>query len=79
MKMKSTMTVKKTQKTTQTFRLSGDDILELLVEAGEIDAAQASSVRFAVPSGGDYSGMELEIDDNAPVLVWVENVVEDIV
>lgn len=66
--MKTTTTCK----TTKTFSLTGGDILELLVQAGEIDSVDTATVLFSVPSGGDYSGMSIEIDDFAPVMVWVE-------
>lgn len=66
--MKTTTTCK----TIKTISLIGEDIRRLLVQAGEIDSAATAVVEFKVPSGGDYSGMALDVDDNSPVLVRVE-------
>lgn len=71
--MKTNSTMQTTRKTTQTFRLTGEDIVDLLAEAGHIDAAHEWSVRFYVPSGGDCSGESLDVNNDAPVLVRVEN------
>lgn len=68
--MRTTTTTTYTR--TQTFRLTGEDILELLVEAGHIDGVGIAAVKFDVPSGRNHSGMSLDIDDACPVLVRVE-------
>lgn len=59
----------RTEKTT-TIKLTKEDILELLKASAIIKTASTFiNVRFDVPTGGDYSGMSVEIDKDNPVVV----------
>lgn len=55
------MKLTKKGKITHTVTLSGEDIIELLHQNGT-DYAPGSdaTVEFKVPSGGDYSGMDVD-------------------
>ena len=54
----SHMIITSTQKTRRTF--TGAQIQEALRKAGVLESGETLSVE--VPRGGDYSGMELELD-----------------
>lgn len=54
------------------IKLTGQQIIELLRKAGH-DVPYNAEVSFLVPSGGDYSGMTVDIGLCDPVTVkWVE-------
>ena len=65
------MGIKRTEKihTEVVIELTGDDIVKALVDAGYIDMPESSSCVFKVPGGGDYSNMDVDVDDNAKVVV----------
>jgi hypothetical protein len=52
-----------------TLTLTGQDIIDLLDRAGLLEPNNHIRVQFSVPSGGDYSGMTLEIDKSTPITV----------
>lgn len=67
-----------TKVTTQTtvvteLTLVGDDIIDMLrVKYPDVfKEGRAMSVTFRVPSGGDYSGLTLDIDDVNPIIATV--------
>lgn len=59
-----------------TIKLSGEDIIELLKESGQIDRAQdqIGSISFTVPGGGDWSGMNVDIDKNNTVNISYDEI-----
>ena len=62
-----------TSKTTSVYHLTGADIISMLKETGRIpEDADITKVEFRVPGGGDYSNMTLDIDEDAPIVVTVE-------
>ena len=75
--MKPERQVKRTITTNISVPLSGADIIKLLRGEGPTfpDVPDNATVQFAVPSGGDYSGMDLPIDEHEPVTVkWTTTV-----
>jgi hypothetical protein len=58
------------------YTFSGKDILELLSKAG-IHYEGDARVVFTVPSGGDYSGDTLEIDESDPIRVIIESTYQE--
>ena len=60
--------MKITQRTTKrvTYELLGSDIAKLL---NIPEGASGIEVTVQVPSGGDYSGMTLDVDEDMPVVV----------
>lgn len=60
--------MKITKKTTKlvTYRIEGSDIVELLDLPEEANDVQ---VTIRIPSGGDYSGMSIDVDQDAPIFV----------
>jgi hypothetical protein len=56
------------------IKLTGENIIDLLKEAGEIDMSQDNigSVSFTVPTGGDWSGMKVDIDNENTVNINYE-------
>jgi len=73
----ATKTVTTVQKT-HTIKLTGADIIELMEENGhEISKEGNIKVTFTVPGGADWSGMEIEIDNDYPIEVeWTEGSTE---
>lgn len=76
------MTENKAVQTTKTEKveliLNGQDILDLIAKAAKkykknIDNKKSISISVTIPSGGDYSGQELDIDDSMPVKVVIES------
>ena len=69
----------KTTITKRKISLNGKDIIELLNDPpldGVIVPVNAS-VTFEVPGGGNWSGTDLDIDDDYPVVVeWTEQIDE---
>lgn len=57
-----------------TIELSREDLLEFLETKGlKPPQLVNASVYFQVPSGGDWSGMDIDIDKDHPVTVtWTE-------
>lgn len=51
------------------IQLTGKDIIRLLVAANKIKATKETTVTIDIPSGGDYSGMTLDIDKDCPITV----------
>ncbi len=51
-----------------TVELTGQDIIDMLRRNGH-NIASDSKVYFPVPSGGDYSGMRVDIDEYNPIIV----------
>lgn len=62
--------------------LHGEDIVDLLIQELKAQGVKRLptgkvEVVFAVPSGGDYSGMEVDISDAHPVIIrWEESSVD---
>lgn len=66
-------------KATKTFAVTGSEIIEMFKRADRnfaaiADRASNIKVEFHVPSGGDYSDMDIDIDDESPVLITIETV-----
>ena len=61
------VSTKRTSTVTHTVQLTGAQILRMLGVAKELRSS--ATVQFAVPSGGDYSGMTLDVDANNCVTV----------
>ena len=66
--MTITITTTATVRRDAEVRLTSGDVLALLRAAG-YDVPLDARVSVDVPRGGDYSGMELEVDAEAPVVV----------
>lgn len=49
------------------IRIGRKELLMIAAEQG-IRIPAKSTVRFRVPTGGDYSGMDVELDDNEQVI-----------
>lgn len=72
-------TIEETVRTIRTverrIELKQNDIRDLLVRAGVVpplDKGDQFDVRVTVPSGADWSGMDLDLDlDYAPVVVTI--------
>tara|TARA_R110000796_G_scaffold1431_3_gene5714 strand:+ start:473 stop:751 length:279 start_codon:yes stop_codon:yes gene_type:complete len=58
---------KRTSTVTHTAKLTGAQILQMLGVAKALRSS--ATVQFAVPSGGNYSGMTLDVDKNNCVTV----------
>ena len=60
--------------TTTRVHLTGKDIVQLLVDASEIEPGgfEKLTVTFNVPTGGDYSGMTLDMLQDCDLTVDVE-------
>ena len=73
-----TMTKTQSEKTTN-ISLTGNDIVKLIEKKGnavltaKIKSAKRIEVVFDVPTGGDYSGIELDINDKCPIMVRIVN------
>ncbi len=52
-----------------TIKLTGEDIIKALVEAGYIDMPDSATCEFEVPGGGDYSNMSVAVDEDAKVVI----------
>jgi hypothetical protein len=51
------------------IQLTGRDIMNMLAAANRIKITKETKVFFTVPTGGDYSGITLEIDKDNPITV----------
>jgi len=49
------------------IQITGRDILRLV--SGKVKVTKETRVFFSVPGGGDYSGMDIEIDIDNPITV----------
>lgn len=62
-----------------TYELSGEEIYQLMLRAGIHTLTAGANVKrtviFSVPSDGDYSGMNIDITADDPVVV---RIIEDI-
>ncbi len=55
---------------TITLRISGNEIISWLQKTKQMPArAENIKVYFEVPGGGDYSNMNLDIDESSPIVV----------
>ena len=73
--MNVTTTTKKT--TRKTIKIGYTDILEFLVYKKQIDLSKQSveSITFPVPGGGNYSNMDIDIqDDSISIVVQSEEI-----
>ena len=66
----------------QSVALTGKDVVELLVSAGIIpeeliEDKVSIHVNFKVPTGGDYSGMDVDFDKEERLVVsWTSHKIE---
>ncbi len=66
------VTTTKVTKRTVKLELDADDIRNLLTQVGTTVPYEAK-VQVRIPSGGDYSGMNLGIGDACPITItWTE-------
>lgn len=65
------MKTKITKETVQHTRiqLTGNDIKRLLKAQNKVKITKETNVTITIPTGGDYSGMTLEIDRDCPITV----------
>ena len=58
------------------IELNGFDILNMLprYRDDDISSIEDYTVKFVVPSGGDYSGMTLNVDDDSPVILTITSI-----
>jgi hypothetical protein len=49
--------------------LTGKDILRLLSASNRVKITKETEVFINIPTGGDYSGMRLDIDKECPIIV----------
>lgn len=71
--MKTTTKTVKTIK--QRVELTGNDILKLMASTIKLPTGavlKSATVKIEIPSGGDYSNMDLEIDSKTPVIAEYE-------
>lgn len=73
-----TKTVKEEVKKTTEVVLNGNDIISLLSKANKtiakkIKKAFSIEILFDVPTGGDFSGISLDVDDKCPIRVVVKS------
>lgn len=54
---------------TRTIKLSGQDIVDLLIARDPALRDRHTEVTFTVPTGADHSGDDIEIDEENPVIV----------
>ena len=69
----------KTYTTTTTirrFELGRDDILTMLSDLLGNQITDSTEVFIMVPDGGDYSGIDLHVGSEVPLIVRVEEKVE---
>jgi hypothetical protein len=73
---KAEVLVTKTVTRRCTVKVTGGDIIGWL--KGVIPKGGQARVTFFVPRGGDYSGMQLDINEESPIYIeWEETTVED--
>ena len=60
-----------------TVGLDGKSILAMLCAELGIEIPVGATITFAVPGGGDYSNMDLDVDADSPVIVQWSTEVED--
>ena len=62
----------KTGRITHTVKLTGEDITEMLANCGtDYTANDTATVKFKVPSGGDHSGMSVDVtEENCVTVTW---------
>jgi hypothetical protein len=66
-------TTKTTTQEIQSININSLDLIKLVESKGiTIPAGSRIQVFIKVPSGGNYSGMHLDIDDSFPVHVTIE-------
>lgn len=71
-RMKPEISIRKTVITDHKVKVTGRDILKAL------GITNAADVVFNVPSGGDWSGMAIEITDEDPVCIsWSETNIDE--
>ena len=56
------------------IKLTGKDIVNLLVEQGVIGSKNKADVKFKVPGGGDWSNMTIDIDKDNTINVSYKTV-----
>ena len=49
--------------------LTGRDIMRMLAASGKLKITKETRVFINIPTGGDYSGMQLDIDNECPIIV----------
>lgn len=63
-------------KTVKVIEMNDIDIIQLLTDTGRIPIGfTTDTVIFRVPTGGDYSGEDVEINNSNPVMVTIRKVV----
>lgn len=55
--------------TTNTIKITGKGLLTLLRAADIAAIPDNATVEFVVPSGADWSGMDVDIDNEHPIIV----------
>lgn len=58
------------------IELSGEDIIQLLRDTGYVFGRNPKVV-IRVPTGGDYSGEDVAVNDECPVQVYWREMVEE--
>lgn len=64
----------KTTKKTETIQhiritLTGRDIMQMCAASGRVKITKGTRVFINIPTGGDYSGVQLDIDKECPIIV----------
>jgi len=67
MNVQKKVTVKKTEKVV--LKIDNKDIIDFLEEKGHDLPVLGTKIYIMVPSGGDYSGSDLDIDSDTPIIV----------
>jgi len=49
--------------------LTGKDIIRMLKATNKVKITKETCVFINIPTGGDYSGMRLDIDNECPIIV----------
>lgn len=66
------MKISKKTTTVEEYTFNDLEILEALKDAGKLPKDAKGRLTIWVPGGGDWSNMELDIDDDNPIRITVE-------
>lgn len=62
-------TIYKETKITKEIKITSKDLKEMLIREKVIGPADRCEIYVSLPSGGDYSGCNLDIDDELPLII----------
>ena len=68
--------IKKTTTTTSSLKLTGNDILDYVRRGSAVNIPASAKISVQVPSGGDWSGTDLDLHSDTTVDILWETVEE---